>query len=405
MKRILDLALGVVTSVGGFLEIGSIATAAQAGASFGFQLAWAIALGTLCIGFLVEMAGRFAAVSKHTIADAMRERFGAPFFTTLAAVMLGVSLLVMAAEVGGVGAALELATGISIPIWAIPVALVAWALLWYTTFGVIENGVSLLGLVTVAFVVGAVKLHPQYGEVARGLIPTLPKQDAAKYWFTAVSILGASISPYLFFFYSSGAIEDKWDTTYLWSNRAIAAIGMGFGGFLSIAVLVLAALIFHPHNIEVEHYQQLPALLTPVLGRTGFWLVVASLAIACLGATLEIALALAYLVAQGLGWTWGENVKPREDARFCLLYTVLVFAASLFSLVGADPLKMTQISMALTAASLPIGVLPFLVLMNDKQYLGDHTNRVAGNAVVMVISVLAGVLALISIPLQIIGGS
>jgi len=72
MKRILDLALGIVTSVGGFLEIGSIATAAQAGASFGFQLAWAIALGTLCIAFLVEMAGRFAAVSKHTIADAMR---------------------------------------------------------------------------------------------------------------------------------------------------------------------------------------------------------------------------------------------------------------------------------------------------------------------------------------------
>jgi len=142
-----------------------------------------------------------------------------------------------------------------------------------------------------------------------------------------------------------------------------------------------------------------------VLGRAGFWLVVASLAIACLGATLEIALALAYLVAQGLGWTWGENVKPREDARFCLLYTVLVFAASLFSLAGADPLKMTQISMALTAASLPIGVLPFLVLMNDRQYLGDHTNRVAGNAIVMVISVLAGVLALISIPLQIIGGS
>jgi hypothetical protein len=43
--------------------------------------------------------------------------------------------------------------------------------------------------------------------------------------------------------------------------------------------------------------------------------------------------------------------------------------------------------------------------MNDRQYLGDHTNRVAGNAIVMVISVLAGVLALISIPLQIIGGS
>ena len=76
MKKILQVTLGIVTSVGGFLEIGSIATAAQAGAGFGYQLVWAILLGTLCIAFLVEMSGRFSAVSKHTIPDAMRERFG-----------------------------------------------------------------------------------------------------------------------------------------------------------------------------------------------------------------------------------------------------------------------------------------------------------------------------------------
>ena len=74
------------------------------------------------------------------------------------------------------------------------------------------------------------------------------------------------------------------------------------------------------------------------------------------------------------------------------------------SLAGADPLQMTQISMSLTAASLPIGVLPFLILMNDKQYLGEHTNRVVGNVVVMGICIVAAVLAVISIPLQIVGG-
>ena len=69
MKRWLGIALGIVTSVGGFLEIGSITTAAQAGADYRYQLAWVIVLGTLCIALLVEMAGRFAAVSKHTIAS------------------------------------------------------------------------------------------------------------------------------------------------------------------------------------------------------------------------------------------------------------------------------------------------------------------------------------------------
>jgi Mn2+/Fe2+ NRAMP family transporter len=404
MKKIFQIALGIVTSVGGFLEIGSITTAAQAGASFGYQLVWSIVLGTVCVAFLVEMSGRFAAVSKHTIPDAMRERFGINFYVVPLFVLLGVSLLVLGAELGGVAAALEMATGIALPVWAIPVALLSWGLLWRASFSVIENGVSILGLVTIAFAVGAVRLHPDYGALLHGVVPTLPRRDASHYWFVAVSVLGASISPYLYYFYSSGAIEEKWDETYLAANRMIAAIGMSFGGFLSVAVLVLAAILFHPHNIDVDKYQQLPDLLTPIFGRSGFWLVIASLGIACLGATLEISLALAYLIAQGFGWNWGEDLEPRDDARFSLTYTLIVVAAMLFVLIGLDPLKLTEISMALTAASLPVGVFPFLILMNDKKYLQTHTNGYLGNAVVLVISLISAVLAIVSIPLEIVGG-
>jgi hypothetical protein len=49
MNKVLEIALGIVTSVGGFLEIGSLATAAQAGAAFGYKLIWAILLGTICV--------------------------------------------------------------------------------------------------------------------------------------------------------------------------------------------------------------------------------------------------------------------------------------------------------------------------------------------------------------------
>ena len=403
MQRVLQLALGIVTSVGGFLEIGSIATAAQAGAAFGYQLTWAIVLGTLCIAALVEMSGRFAACSKRTIPDAMRERFGVRVFALVAVVMLFVSLLVMAAELGGTAAAIELATGVGIRWWVIPAALLSWGLLWRATFGVIENGVSMLGLVTLVFAVAAVKGDANYGALAPGSLPSLPSHDGAHYWFIAVSVLGASISPYLYYFYSSGAIEDKWDKTYLGLNRVIAGMGMAFGGFLSVAVLACAAIAFHPGHPDIGSYRELTRLVTPILGRPGFWAFVGALGIACLGATLEIALSLAYLVAQGLGWRWGEDLAPRDDARFSMTYTVLIGLASMIVLVGGDPLQLTQISMALTATSLPIGVLPFLILMNDRHYLGQHTNGHFGNAVVMLVSVLAMVLGVVSIPLQVFG--
>jgi Mn2+/Fe2+ NRAMP family transporter len=178
---------------------------------------------------------------------------------------------------------------------------------------------------------------------------------------------------------------------------------MSFGGFLSLAVLVLGAVLFHPFGRDIDKYTDLPGLVTPILGRPGFWLLIASLAIACLGATLEIALALAYMIAQGFGWNWGESLPPHKDARFSLTYTALIFAAALFILLGLDPMKLTEISMALTAASLPLGVLPFLILMNDESYLGEHTNGPIANAVVMGISLMATILAVVSIPLELVG--
>ena len=59
--------------------------------------------------------------------------------------------------------------------------------------------------------------------------------------------------------------------------------------------------------------------------------------------------------------------------------------------------------MSLTAASLPIGTFPFLILMNDRHYLGEHTNGHLSNAVVLFISVLSAILAIVSIPLELIG--
>jgi Mn2+/Fe2+ NRAMP family transporter len=404
MKKILEIALGIVTSVGGFLEIGSITTAAQAGADFSLQLIWAIVLGGLCIIFLVEQAGRFTAVSGRTIPDAIRERFGFNYFAFLYLTLVIVTLLVLAAEIGGVCIALELATGIGLQWWALPAAFVIWFVIWKGTFGVIEKGVSMLGLVTLCFVVGAFVSHPPWGQVLRSALPSLPHHDAAHYWFIAVSILGASISPYLFFFYSSGAIEDEWRETHVGINRVIATGGMTFGSVISIAVLILAAMIFAPRGMKVEHYSQLPDLLVPVFGHTGFWLLVASLGIACMGAAMEITLQIAYLTAQGFGWNWSKNQRPLDEARFSFVYTVILLLGALVVLTGLDPLSVTIVSMVLTAATLPVSIVPFLFLMNDGSYVRSYRNGWISNAVVILIIGLAFVLAVVSIPLQIFGG-
>jgi Mn2+/Fe2+ NRAMP family transporter len=403
VKKVLQITLGIITSIGGFLEIGSVITAAQAGAGFGYKLLWAILLGTICLVFLVEMSGRLAAVSKHTIVDATRARFGFPFFFIVTIGMGIVAFLVLVAELGGIGLSLEILTGIGFPWWAVPVSIAVWLLMWKGTFSLIENGASLLGLVTVSFVVAAIKLHPDWGSAAHGLIPTLPSDDKAKYWFVAVSILGASISPYLMYFYSSGAVEDEWDETYIPINRIIAGIGMTFGGVLSMSVLIGAALFFQPKGIQIEKFQQAALLMTTALPKWGFFLFALSMLFACLGAALEISLAIAYFFAQGFGWNWSEDMNPSRDARYAFTYTIIILLAAVPLLFGIDPIKVTVISMALTAATLPLAIVPFLFLMNDPVYLGEHRNGWVSNSVVTIVILLSFVLAIISIPLELLG--
>src|SRR6185503_11594675 len=184
----------------------------------------------------------------------------------------------------------------------------------------------------------------------------LPDDDKAKYWFLAVSILGASISPYLMFFYSSGAIEDKWDRTYLPINRIIAASGMTFGGFLSMAVLIVAALALRPKGIQVETFQQAALLMTTALPKWGFYLFALSMLFACFGAALEISLAISYFFSQGFGWNWSEDVEPSSDARFAFVYTLIIGFAAVPLMFGVDPIKITMMSMALTSATLPLAI-------------------------------------------------
>jgi len=404
MKKLLEISLGIVTSIGGFLEIGSITTAAQAGAEFGFQLIWAILLGGICVIFLVEQAGRIAAISRHTIPGAIRERFGFNYFIFLLVIVGLVSLLVLASEIGGICIAIEMATGIRFWWWALPVGFVIWLLMWKGPFSLIEKGTSLLGLITVSFIVGAVVMRPDWLSVLRGSVPSLPSHDQARYWFLAVSILGASISPYLFFFYSSGAVEDHWDENYLGVNKVIAASGMSFGSIISVAVLILAALVFPPRGLKADEYSQLALLLQDAFGYWGFVLLIASLGIACLGAALEISLELAYLAAQGFGWNWSKNQRPRDEARFSIVYTLIILLGAIIILVGVDPLQLTILSMAFTAATLPVSIVPFLFVMNDRYYLEQHVNSTFTNAVTLVIILLASVVALVTIPLHIFGG-
>ncbi|HJQ20573.1 MAG TPA: Nramp family divalent metal transporter [Gemmatimonadaceae bacterium] len=403
MKKGLQLFLGILTAIGGFFDIGNLVTAAQAGATFRFQLLWALALGTIIVIFLVEMSGRFAAVTKKSIPTGVREHFGVRVWIAPFAILVLLHFLTLAAELGGIAFALQLVTGISFQIWVLPVGVLVWLFLWRATFDAIEYSTATLGLIALCFVVAAFMYHPPRSDVLSGLLPSLPKQDGAKYWLYAVSIIGALIAPYMFYFYSSGAVEDEWDKSYLMVNRIVSITGMSFGAVITAAVIIMTGLVLHPLDIGVDSINQAAFVLTGAFPFWGFLLFAASMGIACTGAAAEVGLSLAYSTAQTFGWNWGESLEPKKDARFALTYTVAIVLAMLLMMLGIDPLKLTIYTMALNAMVLPIVSIPFLMLMNDGRLMREFTNGIFTNAATAIIVLISFVLFVVSIPLVIMG--
>jgi Mn2+/Fe2+ NRAMP family transporter len=405
VSALLDLILGVVTSIGGFVEAGSISTAAQAGSEFHYQLLWAVAAATIMLALLVEMSGRLAAVSKRSLAAAVRERFGMPFQFVPLSAELAIDLLLLAAEVGGVGLALKLMTGIGFQWWILPVGAAVWAVLMFGGFSVIEYGLGILGLVTLSFVYAAWHLSPATSDLLHGLVPTVSADHRVRYAYLAVSILGATVSPYLLNFYSSGTVEEKMTEDQLWVNTTTSYLGMCFGGIVSMGVLVTSAIVLAPRHIVVDTYEQAALMFVPVFGRWAVALFAASLGIGCFGAAVEITINIGYVMSQVSGWSWGAN-RPRADAaRFTTAFTVVLIAAVAVALTGRDPLQLTLLSVALTVVIMPLVVLPFIVLMNDEKYVKKHKSGPIGNVCLAVITVLAALFAITVIPLQILGGS
>jgi Mn2+/Fe2+ NRAMP family transporter len=404
VSALIDLLLGIVTSIGGFVEVGSISTSAQAGAEFGFQLLWAVAIAGAMLALLTEMSGRLAIMSKRTIAAAVRERFGIHFQAVPLCAEAVLDLLLLTAELGGAAIAVQLLTGAGFQWWVLPAALLVWAILWFSRFSVVEYGIGMLGLLTLSFVLAAWRLGPDAGDLARSFVPSLPSHDGVRYAFLAISIVGATVSPYLLNFYSSGTIEEEVTQDEGWVNTATAYGGTLFGSVVSMGVLVTSAMVLQPLQIKVDSYEQAALMFVPAFGRWAVGLFALSLAIGCIGAALEISLNMGYVLSQVFGWSWSANRPRAENARFSFAFTTILLAAAAVAVLGFDPLRLTMISVALTVVVMPLMVLPFLVLMNDTKFVKNKTNTLVGNAILAALTVLGALMALVVIPLEIFGG-
>ena len=407
MKRVFAIALGILTAIGGFVDIGDLVTNSLVGARFGMSLAWVVVVGVLGICVFAEMSGRVAAVSGRATFDLVRERLGPRAGLANLLASMAVTLLTLTAEIGGVALAFELATSVNHLLWVPLVGTAVWLVLWRVKFAVLENVFGLAGLALLVFAVAVWKLGPDWGGLVSSAIhPAVPvPEDVWVYAYYGVALFGAAMTPYEVFFFSSGGIEEHWGPGDLSTMRANVFIGFPLGGLLSLAIAATSSILFLPNGVQVESLGQVALPVGVALGKIGIAFALIGFFAATFGAACETGLSVGYSIAQYFGWQWGKFVEPLRASRFHAVVLLSCIVAVGVLLTTVDPVKVTEYSVVFSAVALPLTYLPILVVANDRTYMGRHANGRVANTLGTVYLVLVLVVSLAAIPLMVITGA
>jgi manganese transport protein len=403
MSKALQVTLGILTAVGGMIDFGNLIGNTEAGARFGMGLAWALVLGGITIVLYADMAGRVGAISERASFDVIRERLGPRVALLNLGASVFLTMMTLLAEIAGMGFVLQLATGVNYRAFVPIAALGLWLILWRAKFERMERLYGIAGLALLVLLVAVWRLHPHSGALFHEAThPFLPNQEGlASYFFLAIAQFGAMITPYEVFFFSSGAVEERWTESDLGVERANVYIGFPLGTLLALALLVLGALVLEPRGITVGHLSHVTLPVALGAGRIGFWFFLVGMFAAVSGAAAETALSTAYSVCQYFGWQWGKFVRRADAPRFYVLLVAALVLGTVAALL-LDPIQVIQYTIVLSAAAVPLTFLPILIVANDPAFVGEKVNSFAVNVISLALLAVMIVASLATIPLMIV---
>jgi Mn2+/Fe2+ NRAMP family transporter len=343
-------------------DVGSIVTAAQSGAQWGYRLL-PLELALIPVLYVVmELTVRLGIATGKGHAELIKERFGrgwaALSVATLAVTGIG-ALVTEFAGIAGVASLVGVPPQAVVPAAA---ALLALVVVSGTHRRVELIGIA-LGLFELAFLVAAIQAHVDPRTLATSLWAGQPLRSPAYLAIVAANV-GAVVMPWMIF-YQQAAIVDKGLTRrHLRGARADTAMGALVTQLVMIAVLVLTgATLADNHSASLQSIPQISAALTPFLGEPAGRLAFAlGTTGAALVAAIVVSLAASWGFAELAGRPRSLNLSVRRAPLFYGVYFGALLLAAVLVLTSASLVRLAIAVEVLNALLLPI-VLGFLIAL------------------------------------------
>jgi Mn2+/Fe2+ NRAMP family transporter len=362
-------------------DAGGIATYSIAGASFGYKLLWTLIPMTLALIMVQEMCARMGAVTGKGLADLIRERFGVKITFYVMIGLLFANLGTTVSEFAGVGASMELfgvSKYISVPLGA----MLVWWLVLKGSYKVVERVFLFLCLIYFCYVPSGIMANPPWGEVMRQLV--IPHFSLESQYLTLLlGVIGTTIAPWMQFYIQSAVVEKGITIKDYGYSRLDVIGGCCMTDFIALFIIVACAATLHKHGIRIDSAQEAAQALAPLAGQWASYLFGLGLLNASLFASAILPLSTAYFVCEAFGLEAGVDKAWDEAPVFYWLFTSLVFLGAIVVLIPNISLMHVMLwPQVINGALLPFILIFMLILINNKDIMGDYTNNWGYNVLV-----------------------
>ena len=374
-------------------DAGGIFTYSQAGAQFGYSLLWTMIPITIALVVVQEMAARMGAVTGKGLSDLIREEFGfrLTFFLMVALVITNFGNIV--AEFAGVASSLEL-FGLTKYVVVPIAAAVVWLMVVRGTYDSIEKIFLTASAFYVCYIVAGVLAHPDWKAAAFATV-TRPQAAGIRnygYLYMVIGLVGTTIAPWMQFYLQASIVEKGVTARQYAASRWDVILGCVFTDIVAWFIIVAcAATLYANGHHDIGSATDAAQALRPLAGEYAYLLFAAGLFNASLFAASILPISTAYAVCEGLGFESGLDKQFHEAPVFYWLYTLLIVLGAAVLLVPRLPLVYVMVlSQVANGIVLPFVLIFMLLLTNDRELMGEHTNSrtfnvIAWSTVVVVI--------------------
>jgi NRAMP (natural resistance-associated macrophage protein)-like metal ion transporter len=365
-----------------------ISTYSVAGAASGYSILWTALFSFPFMAAVQLMCARLGIVTGKGLGGVIRSRYSPGVLWPACLILLVANIFNIAADLGGMGDAMQMVTGITAYFWTPLFAAAITALVIETSYAHIARVFKWLTLVLFSYAITAFLAKPDWRLVLYAtLVPHI--EWSKEYMSMLVGILGTTISPYLFFWQAAQEVENEKsqgrvtlgqrrgasDEELAWAGTDVRT-GMFFSNLVMYFIILTTAATLHAHGVRnIETARQASEALQPLAGKGAYWLFTLGLVGTGMLAVPVLAGSCAYAIAEASAWKRASlSDRPRRAGKFYGVIAGAMLIGLALNFAGFNAVKMLFWSAVLNGILAPPLVVLVVLLTSDRRVMGKRVN-------------------------------